>query len=73
MRTRWRIAGLTLALSAAPVTFSTTGGVEAAQLCADGTCCPENKSDCIINGILRENHYALLGGGSCNTSPVIVP
>lgn len=49
-----------------PVSLSTSAGFEVAKACADGTCCPEAGSDCIINGILTENAYMASKPGPCS-------
>jgi hypothetical protein len=43
--------------------------------CADGTCCPEPRSDCIINSILIPDAYRKTGEGSCKdpTQPAPPP
>jgi hypothetical protein len=52
--------------TAAPVSWSSDRGLIAAEaVCADGTCCSEMNSDCIINGILTANAYRKTGEGSC--------
>lgn len=59
-----------LVLTALPLAWSPSRGVEtAAAACDDGTCCPQEGSDCIINGILTHDAYAKLGGGSCEVKP----
>lgn len=47
-----------------PVTISPSGHVVPSQACADGTCCPEPKSICFINGVRTDNAY-YKGSGSC--------
>lgn len=49
-----------------PVSLSTSAGLEVAQACADGTCCPEEGSDCIINGILTQNAFRAAKPGPCS-------
>lgn len=49
-----------------PVSFFTAAGLEVATACADGTCCPEEGSDCIINGILTQNSYRAATPGPCS-------
>ena len=68
-RTRLVLCAAAL-LAATPLTLSPSEGVQVATACADGTCCPEQGSDCIINGILTQNAYAKLTGGKCKTEPV---
>lgn len=64
---RWILCGLLLAMAAlAPLTVGADGRISVAAACADGTCCPETGSDCIINNILTENAYRKTGPGSCN-------
>ena len=36
-----------------------------AAACADGTCCPEPRSDCIINNIVALDHFRKVGAGPC--------
>jgi hypothetical protein len=47
-----------------PITVSSSNGIVPAQACADGTCCPEDKSICIINDIRTENAF-YKGTGPC--------
>ena len=47
-----------------PVTISSSGRIEEARACADGTCCSEDRSLCFINGI-RTNDAYYKGTGSC--------
>lgn len=51
-------------LAASPLTISPAGRIVPAQACADGTCCPEDKSICFINNIRTSNAY-YKGSGSC--------
>lgn len=48
-----------------PITVSSSGAIVPAQACADGTCCPEDKSICIINDIRTDNAYHK-GTGPCS-------
>lgn len=47
-----------------PVTMSSSGRIVPARACADGTCCAEDKSVCIINNIRTDDAY-YKGTGSC--------
>lgn len=49
----------------APITVSSSDGIVPAQACADGTCCAEDKSICIINDIRTDNAY-YKGTGPCS-------
>lgn len=49
-----------------PISISTSAGLVVAEACADGTCCPEEGSDCFINGILTENAYKASRPGPCS-------
>jgi hypothetical protein len=40
--------------------------LEVAKACADGTCCPEAGSDCIINSIVTEDAYKASKPGPCS-------
>ena len=63
---RWMVGSGAVGLAvAAPVRWSGRGLV-VATACADGTCCGETNSDCIINNIITYNAYRKTGGGSCN-------
>ena len=63
---RWAVGGTIVCLgTAAPVRWSPDKGLIAAAACADGTCCPEPNSDCIINQIVTQNAYRKTGPGSC--------
>jgi hypothetical protein len=44
-------------LAISPVTISSDGRIVPAQACADGTCCPEAKSICFINGIRTNDAF----------------
>jgi hypothetical protein len=52
-------------VAASPVTVSSSGRIEEAKACADGTCCSEPGSLCFINGIRTEDAY-YKGTGSCS-------
>lgn len=63
-----RCASLLLAFGLAftPLTISADDGVSASTAaCMDGTCCPEESSQCIINGIRTFNSYDKGSGGPC--------
>lgn len=47
-----------------PVTVSPSGAIVPARACADGSCCPEDKSICIINDIRTDNAF-YKSTGSC--------
>jgi hypothetical protein len=74
---RWIVGTGAVCLGvAAPVRWSSGRGlVVAAAACADGTCCPEANSDCIINSIITYNSYRKTGAGSCKdpTQPAPPP
>jgi hypothetical protein len=74
---RLGMAGVIVCLgAAAPVRWSPdTGLVAATAACADGTCCDEPRSDCIINNILTIDAYRKASGGSCKqpTQPAPPP
>ncbi|SOD02975.1 hypothetical protein SAMN05216486_10720 [bacterium JGI 053] len=74
---RWGTAVAIVCLgAAAPVKWSPdTGLIEAEAACADGTCCDEPLSDCIINNILTIDAYRKASGGSCKhpTQPAPPP
>lgn len=53
---------------AAPVTI-TEDGLGLAVACADGTCCYEAGSECIINNILKPDAYRKAGAGACGGGP----
>lgn len=63
---RYKVAAVIAVLAAlAPVEFSAHGVSAAKASCSDGTCCPEAKSDCIINNILVADSYRKTGEGKC--------
>lgn len=61
---RLRLGLLTAVLMVVPVSFSTEHGVVLTEACADGTCCAEMGSICVINDIVNPNGY-YKGTGSC--------
>lgn len=63
-----------LLCSLAPMEWSGSGSLKAAQACADGTCCTEEGSICIINNVETKNAY-YKGTGSCKepTKPLPDP
>lgn len=65
---RLRIAVVVIGALAgmSPVSLSTSAGLRVARACADGTCCPEVGSDCIINGILTQDAYRAAKPGPCS-------
>lgn len=71
MRKRRRIGWLGLVLGAfvtasAPVTISVDGGIQPqAAECQSGTCCPEDKSTCVI-GTTQVGGYYHKPEGPCN-------
>ena len=74
---RWIVGSSAVCLAvAAPVRWSFGRGlVVAMAACADGTCCAEANSDCIINNIITYNAYRKTGAGSCKdpTQPAPPP
>jgi hypothetical protein len=68
---RWIVGSGAICLAvAAPVRWSPGRGLVAATAaCADGTCCPEPKSDCITNNFVIPNYYLKAGGGPCGGDP----
>jgi hypothetical protein len=67
---------LRTALSAAIVCLGTVSPLEwshgrliEATACADGTCCPEPGSLCIVNNMVIHNYYLKAGGGPCGADP----
>jgi hypothetical protein len=68
----WIVTGaLTVAATLLPLRVSADGAVSVnAAECTGGTCCPELKSDCIINNILTQNNYAKLTGDRCKAAEV---
>jgi hypothetical protein len=71
---RWIVGSGAVCLAvAAPVRWSPGRGFVEATACADGTCCGETNSDCIINNIITYNAYRKTGGGSCNGPPQPAP
>jgi hypothetical protein len=61
---RLALLGGSILAALSPVTVSTSGRLIPLRACADGTCCAEDKSICIINGIRTDNAY-YKGPGSC--------
>jgi hypothetical protein len=61
---RLLILGGSILAAISPITVSPSGHVVPAQACADGTCCPEDKSLCFINGIQTDDAY-YNGTGPC--------
>ena len=61
---RLALLGGSVLAAMSPVTVSSSGRLVPAQACADGTCCAEDKSICIINGIRTDNAY-YRGPGPC--------
>jgi hypothetical protein len=74
---RWIVGSGAVCLAVgAPVRWSSGRGLVAATAaCADGTCCAEANSDCIINNITTYNAYRKTGAGSCKdpTQPAPPP
>jgi hypothetical protein len=69
-----RCASLLLALGLAftPLTISADGGVSASTAtCMDGTCCPEEDSLCIIDGVRTFNSYDKGSAGPCGPPPEV--
>ena len=63
-----RLALLIVALAALPVALTASNGVEANKACAEeqnGTCCPESRSVCGLNGVNYNNYY-YKAEGPCN-------
>lgn len=58
------IVGFAVLAGVSPISISTSG-LEEAKACADGTCCAEAGSDCIINGILTKDAYKAAKPGPC--------
>lgn len=58
------LVGASILGAISPITVSSSDGIVPAQACADGTCCPEDKSICIINDIRTENAFHR-GTGPC--------
>jgi hypothetical protein len=54
--------------SAAPVEWS-DGRIIAQAACADGTCCPEERSLCITGNVVIFDYYLKAGGGPCGVDP----
>lgn len=69
---RWAVvSSLVVIGTILPIRSSAEGGLEVSEAaCEDGTCCPELKSDCIINNILTQNSYAKLTGSRCKAIDV---
>lgn len=72
--TQFKLRMVALAVAAlgafAPVAYSSDRGlITSSATCEDGTCCPEDKSLCIINGIISENSYDKGTEGSCKKPP----
>lgn len=66
---RWAAGtAIIVAGAAAPVEWA-NGRFIVSDACADGTCCPEPKSDCIINNIVALDHYRKAGAGPCGGNP----
>ena len=65
-RLRAAVVGLGVVAALSPVSISTSAGVMVQTACAEGTCCKEAGSDCIINGILTENAYKAAKPGPCS-------
>lgn len=65
-RIRLGIVALGALAGMSPISISSSAGLEVAKACADGTCCSEAGSDCIINGILTENAYRAPKPGPCS-------
>lgn len=64
-RVRWGSVAIGALLGAAPVTVSREHGVEAqAAECQSGTCCPEERSTCVI-GTVQVGDYYHKAKGSC--------
>lgn len=63
-RLRLVLLGASVLGAISPVTLSKSGAIVPARVCADGTCCREDKSLCFINGIRTENAY-YKGTGPC--------
>lgn len=62
-------------LAFTPLRITADGGVSASTAsCMDGTCCPEESSVCIIDGVRTYNSYDKGSGGPCgNTQPAPSP
>lgn len=75
VKLRWCLGlGLpVLAGAFVPLTISPGRGLHVNAACADGTCCAELKSDCIINNIRTPDAYAKLSGGSCSGAEEPLP
>ena len=63
-RLRLALVGGSIMAALSPVTVSSSGRLVPLRACADGTCCTEDKSICIINSIRTDNAY-YKGPGSC--------
>lgn len=73
---RWAVGAIIVSTgTVAPVRWSPEHGLISATACADGTCCFEQNSDCIINQVVTENAYRKTGPGSCKdpTQPAPPP
>lgn len=51
------LLGSSIVAAISPVTVSSSGALVPAKACADGSCCPEDKSICIINDIRTDNAF----------------
>lgn len=68
---RMRLAAVLGAVAAfAPLEYSAGEVRVSTASCTDGTCCPEPKSDCFINGIRTEESYRKQTEGSCYVQPI---
>lgn len=65
-RLRVTVVALGVLAALSPVSISTSAGLTVQAACAEGTCCKEAGSDCIINGILTENAYKAAKPGPCS-------
>ena len=62
--TKLKLVVATLVAALSPLTLSpTTGNIVVAEACADGTCCPEDRSICFINDMRTNDAYR--STGSC--------
>lgn len=51
------LLGSSIVAAISPITVSSSGAFVPAQACADGTCCSEDKSICMINDIRTDNAF----------------
>jgi hypothetical protein len=69
-RIRWAaLVSVTFVTASAPVKLSVQRGVEAqAAECQSGTCCPEDRSTCVIGGYQVGGYYQKPSGRCTNVT-----